>query len=38
MKSLDYTARNIRFLEKVDEATLEIVLALVDSILDLESD
>ena len=38
MKSLDYTARNIRFLEKVDEATLETVLALVGSILDSESD
>jgi mRNA interferase MazF len=33
MKSLDYNARNISFVEKIDEDTLETAQALVSSIL-----
>ncbi len=33
MKSIDYTSRKIKFIKKADEATLNRILSIVDSIL-----
>jgi len=34
MKSIDYTSRSIKFIEKSDEDTMSQILGIIDSILD----
>ena len=37
MKSIDYNSRKIKFIEKADEKTINRILGIIDSILDLNS-
>lgn len=34
MKSIDYNARNIKFIEKADEKTINKILGIIDSIIE----